>query len=123
MINQNRNEQLKTINDMVKDVKFAMLTTVTSEGHLHACPMTTSDFDLEAKEIWFIGDARTESVKDIKNNPQVNLAYTSNNAKDYLSINGKAELVTSAVNNGEKHLVDFIRQPDGKSLGILGQVT
>ena len=31
--------------------------------------------------------------------------------------------VTSAVNNGEKHLVDFIRQPDGKSLGILGQVT
>ena len=32
-------------------------------------------------------------------------------------------IVTSAVNNGEKHLVDFIRQPDGKSLGILGQVT
>lgn len=31
--------------------------------------------------------------------------------------------MTSAVNNGEKHLVDFIRQPDGKSLGILGQVT
>ena len=27
--------------------------------------------------------------------------------------------LTSAVNNGEKHLVDFIRQPDGKSLGIL----
>ena len=33
------------------------------------------------------------------------------------------EYLTSAVNNGEKHLVDFIRQPDGKSLGILGQVT
>ena len=28
-------------------------------------------------------------------------------------------LMTSAVNNGEKHLVDFIRQPDGKSLRIL----
>ena len=37
--------------------------------------------------------------------------------------NFKQEEVTSAVNNGEKHLVDFIRQPDGKSLGILGQVT
>ena len=37
---------------------------------------------------------------------------------------GSAEVnLTSAVNNGEKHLVDFIRQPDGKSLGILGQVT
>ena len=31
--------------------------------------------------------------------------------------------LTSAVNNGEKHLVDFIRQPDGKSLGILEQAT
>jgi hypothetical protein len=27
--------------------------------------------------------------------------------------------MTSAVNNGEKHLVDYVRQPDGKSLGIL----
>ena len=31
-----------------------------------------------------------------------------------------AEFMTSAVKNGEKHLVDFIRQPDGKSLGIDG---
>ena len=30
--------------------------------------------------------------------------------------------LTPAVNNGEKHLVDYIRQPDGKSLGIPGQV-
>ena len=30
--------------------------------------------------------------------------------------------MTPAVNNGEKHLVDYIRQPDGKSLGIPGQV-
>ena len=35
----------------------------------------------------------------------------------------KFHQLTSAVNNGEKHLVDFIRQPDGKSLGTLGQVT
>ena len=31
--------------------------------------------------------------------------------------------VTSAVNNGEKYLVDFIRQPDGKSLGTLEYLT
>ena len=32
------------------------------------------------------------------------------------------ESLTSAVNNGEKHLVDYVRQPDGKSLGTLEQV-
>lgn len=43
---------------------------------------------------------------------------------DYYFVHYENDYVmTSAVNNGEKHLVDFIRQPDGKSLGILGQVT
>ncbi|MCD9151525.1 hypothetical protein [Psychrobacter sanguinis] len=43
----------------------------------------------------------------LANKPKVNLTYE------------EALGLTSAVNNGEKHLVDFIRQPDGKSLGIL----
>ena len=34
----------------------------------------------------------------------------------------KRDVLTPAVNNGEKHLVDFIKQPDGKSLGTLEQV-
>lgn len=84
---------IQAIHDLVKDIKFAMMTTVTSEGHLHACPMTTSDFNLDNKEIWFIADASTETVSDIKANPQVNLAYVAND-KDYLSINGEAQLVS-----------------------------
>lgn len=35
-------EQIKQINELIKDVKFAMLTTVTKDGHLHACPMKAS---------------------------------------------------------------------------------
>ena len=31
-------------------------------------------------------------------------------------------IVTPAVKNGEKHLVDYVSQPDGKSLGTPGQV-
>ena len=81
------------IREMVKDVKYAMMTTVTSEGHLHGCPMTTSETSLGAKEIWFIGDKTSESVANIKSNPQVNLSYVCQQDKDYVSINGKAELV------------------------------
>jgi len=81
------------IREMVKDVKYAMMTTVTAEGHLHGCPMTTSETSLGAKEIWFIGDKKSESITNIKGNPQVNLAYVSQQDKDYVSINGTAELV------------------------------
>ncbi|MFB2587665.1 pyridoxamine 5'-phosphate oxidase family protein [Acinetobacter sp. c1-l78] len=84
---------IETTTAIMKDVKFAMMTTMTSEGHLHACPMTTTEFDLANKEIWFIGYKTTETVQDISRNPQVNLSYASSDSKDYVSINGKAELV------------------------------
>ncbi|WP_230660801.1 pyridoxamine 5'-phosphate oxidase family protein [Psychrobacter sp. I-STPA10] len=88
-----KKEHLHKISELIKDVKFAMMTTTTHEGHLHACPMTTNSFDLEKKEIWFIGDKQTETVADIERNPQINLAYTCHHDKDYVSINGTAELV------------------------------
>ena len=88
-----KQQQIDTIREIVKDVKFAMMTTVTNEGHLHACPMTTSETSLGAREIWFIGDKTTQAVANIKNNAQVNLSYVSQDSKDYVSINGEAKLV------------------------------
>ena len=91
-----KQQHIEKIAELNKEVKFAMMTTVTHEGHLHECPMTTSETDLAAKEIWFIGDKKTETVADIKNNPQVNLSYACQEGKDYVSINGTAELVDDA---------------------------
>lgn len=88
-----KQNQIDTIREIVKDVKFAMMITITSEGHLHACPMTTSETSLGAREIWFIGDKSTEAVANIKNNAQVNLSYVSQDSKDYVSINGEAKLI------------------------------
>ncbi|MEO1852380.1 MAG: hypothetical protein ABGX74_09810 [Psychrobacter sp.] len=51
-----------------------------------------------------------------------NLETVTNYSQSILKV-VQGRRVTSAVNNGEKHLVDFIRQPDGKSLGILEQAT
>lgn len=87
-----KQDQIDTIREIVKDVKFAMMTTITNEGHLHACPMTISETSLGAREIWFIGDKSTEAVANIKNNAQVNLSYVSQDSKDYVSINGEAKL-------------------------------
>lgn len=88
-----KQDHIDLIREIVKEVKFAMFTSITKEGHLHACPMTTSETSLGAREIWFIGDKTTQAVDNINNNPQVNLSYVSQDGKDYVSINGKAELV------------------------------
>lgn len=90
-------DHLTAIGEIVADVKFAMLTTITEDGHLHACPMTTKQKNLDEGKIWFIGHKQTETVTDIKQREQVNVSYGSKDQKDYVSINGTARLVTDQV--------------------------
>jgi len=88
-----KQEQMDKLQAMVKDIKYTMMTTRTHEDHLHSCPMNTTETSIGAKEIWFIGHSPSETVDNIKKNPEVNLAYVSQDDKNYLSITGRAELV------------------------------
>ena len=88
-----KQEQMDKLQAMVNDIKYTMMTTRTHEDHLHSCPMNTIETSIGAKEIWFIGHSPSETVDNIKKNPEVNLAYVSQDDKNYLSITGKAELV------------------------------
>lgn len=85
--------QMDKIQVMVNDIKYTMMTTITDKNRLHSCPMNTTETSIGAKEIWFIGHKPSETVSNIKDNPEVNLAYASQDDKSYLSIAGKAELV------------------------------
>ena len=88
----NKQEQIDKIQDVIKDVKFAMMSTVNNKGDVHAWPMTTSETSLGAKEIWFIGDKTSDVVKDIQDNPKIGLSYASEDEKNYVSVSANAEL-------------------------------
>ena len=94
----NKQAQMDTIQAMVKDIKYTMMTTRNDENHLHSCPMNTTETSIGAKEIWFIGHKPSETVDNIRQNPEVNLAYVTQESDKYLSISGTAELVE----DGEK---------------------
>ena len=87
-----KQENIDKIQAVIKDVKFAMMSTINSKGDLHAWPMTTSETSLGGKEIWFIGDKTSDVVKDIQDNPKVGLSYATQDEKNYVSISGNAEL-------------------------------
>ena len=89
----NKQAQMDTIQAMVKDIKYTMMTTRNDENHLHSCPMNTTETSIGAKEIWFIGHKPSETVDNIKQNAEVNLAYVTQESDKYLSISGTAELV------------------------------
>ena len=77
---------------LIQDIRFAMFTHTTAEGHLHAAPMTTQNTPFDGT-LWFIGDNTTELCQDIAARPQVNLAYSQPEKGVYVSITGTAALV------------------------------
>ena len=87
-----REEAVKTVASLVKDIKFAMLVTVTDEGHLHARPMTTQQTEFDG-DIWFIGAKDSEAVHDMRSRPHVNVSYADTGSSNYVSVHGRAELV------------------------------
>ena len=94
MNNMTKQEQLDKIQAVIKDVKFAMMSTTNKKGDIHAWPMTTNKVNLDDKEIWFIGDKSSDLVKDIKDDARIGLTYATQDEKNYVSVSGDAELPT-----------------------------
>ncbi|MGZ6317405.1 MAG: pyridoxamine 5'-phosphate oxidase family protein [Anaerolineales bacterium] len=84
------------LNELIKGIDFAMLTTVRSNGSLHSCPMATHDVDADGV-IWFFSHINTEKVEAIRSEPRVNLAYSDADSQRYVSISGRCELVRDQV--------------------------
>ena len=94
MSNMTKQEQVDKIQAVIKDVKFAMMSTTNKKGDIHAWPMTTNKVNLDDKEIWFIGDKSSDLVKDIKDDARIGLTYATQDEKNYVSVSGDAELPT-----------------------------
>jgi general stress protein 26 len=84
------------LNELIKEIDFAMLTTIRSDGSLHSCPMATQDVDADGV-IWFFSHAKTEKVEAIRTDPRVNLAYSDVGSQRYVSISGRCEPVRDHV--------------------------
>ncbi|MEF2278653.1 pyridoxamine 5'-phosphate oxidase family protein [Deinococcus sp. YIM 134068] len=87
-----REESIKAMAAIIKDVKFAMLTVITENGHLQAHPMTTQQAEFDG-DVWFLGGKDTKQVQSMRAQPQVNVSYSDPDKGNYVSISGTAELV------------------------------
>ena len=84
------------LNELIKGIDFAMLTTIRSDGSLHSCPMATQDVDADGV-IWFFSDTNTEKVEAVRTDHRVNLAYSDAGSQRYVSVAGHCELVRDHV--------------------------
>jgi len=78
------------LNELIRGMEFAMLTTVRTDGSLHSCPMAAAEVDRDGI-LWFFSRNKTEKVEAIKNDRRVNLSYSDPASQRYVSITGDAE--------------------------------
>ena len=84
--------RLEKVADLIKDIKFAMLTTSELDGTLRSRPLSTMQLDAEGN-LWFFTSITSPKIDEIEQNSQVNLSYASPDKQDYVSISGTAETI------------------------------
>lgn len=83
---------MDTVARLIKEIRFAMLTTAGPDGMLHSRPMSTLEMDSDGN-LWFFTALHSCKVDDLNAHQDVNLAYVRTDKQDYLSIAGSAKII------------------------------
>ena len=86
-----RQESIKKVNDLIKNVQVAMLTTI-DWGVLRSRPMQTQEFEFDG-DLWFFTSSDTHKTDEIEKDRRVNVSYASPSNNSYVSVSGMAEII------------------------------
>ena len=85
-------ESIEKLASLIKDIGFAMLTTVCPDGSLRSRPMATQSDEFDGV-LWFFTSANEAKVREIQSDDHVNVSYADPDSNTYVSISGRATLV------------------------------
>jgi general stress protein 26 len=83
---------INKLGSLIKDIGFAMLTTVCPDGSLRSRPMATQRDEFDGV-LWFFTHAGDPKVREIQRDQRVNVSYADPAKNNYVSVSGRATLV------------------------------
>lgn len=92
MAKQTKKEKLDRFYELVDDIKTAMFTTRRSDGFLVSRPMATQA-RAGGADLWFATTKDSPKIREIKGDSHVNLAYSNNRTREWISVSGTARVV------------------------------
>ena len=104
-----RSNDITKVAAMMRDLDFCMFTTHTADGGLHARPMSNNgevEFD---GDVWFFSGADTRKIAEIKEESRVGLSYADVEQFRFISMNGRAEIVTDKAKKRELWMKELER--------------
>ncbi|MBB6100049.1 general stress protein 26 [Deinobacterium chartae] len=85
-------EAVQKLNALIKGIRIAMLTTQAQDGALHSRPMGTIDAEFDGT-LWFFTAWDSTKADELRQHPNVNVAYADPAHQRYVSVVGRAEMV------------------------------
>ena len=87
-------EDYETLWNLIKDIKFGMLTHRHSTGMMHSCPLTTQNKKLDEDSVlYFFISRKSEMISAFAADANVNVSYADPGDDSYVSVSGKAAVV------------------------------
>jgi general stress protein 26 len=88
----NREDAIRRIDELIRDVPVAMLTTTSARGWLRSRPMVAQRLPFDGS-LWFLTSGTAAKASEVRNRHRVNVSYSSPERDRYVSISGIAEVV------------------------------
>ena len=85
---------IEKLNELIAHIEIAMLTTVHANNQLHSRPMATQAIS-EDGFLYFFARQHSSKVDEIRNDREVNVAYSDPANMRFVSVSGACELVRS----------------------------
>lgn len=86
------NDPVRTLAELIRGMRYAMLTTEDGDGNLHSRPMVVQEREFDG-ELWFLTARSSHKCGDIMARPRVNVAFADADHQRYVSVAGIADLV------------------------------
>ena len=84
--------EVEKLGDLIKDIQYAMLTTVCADGTLRSRPMQTQQALFDGT-LWFFTDVESAKVHEVEGERHVNVAYGDPAHNRWVSVAGTAQVV------------------------------
>ncbi len=82
---------IEMLKEKIKDIKYAMLTTLEVGGDFHTRPMYTHEMEADGS-LLFLTYRDSTKVTEVMQDNHVSLAYSDHGSDTYVAIAGKAEM-------------------------------
>jgi general stress protein 26 len=85
-------DDVKKLRELIKDIRFAMLTTIEDDGTLRSRPMGTQQAEGEA-DLWFFTYGGAAKADEVRRDDRVNVSFADNDGQKWVSVSGRAAVV------------------------------